>query len=63
MTPEEVLDYEYGRELRRMREDGLVMEIVGTSGESHWRPTLKGLRQFGSENLMRITFAELDSTC
>lgn len=63
LTPEEALDYEYERELRRMLEDGLVMEVLKDSGESGWKPTLKGLREFGTQNLIWITFGKLDSTC
>jgi hypothetical protein len=63
LTPEEALDYEFGRELQRMLKEGLVMEIIRPSGEPGWKLTLKGLREFGSENLLRITFEKLDSSC
>lgn len=63
LTPEEALDYEYERELRRMLEDGLVMEVVRESGESGWKPTLKGLRQFSTWNSIENTFEKLDSSC
>lgn len=58
MTPDEVVDYEYGRELRRLQDAGLVMEVLRPSGQSGWKLTLKGLREFGSDNRLRMTVRE-----
>lgn len=67
LTEDECLDYEIHQELCRLRDLGLVMESIDTStGEIVWSKTLKGvllLRPLDSEQLIRITFEMLDSSC
>jgi len=63
LTPDERLDYEIECELHRLREDGLLMETLDSSGDSVWIKTLRGAREFNSTSLIRITFEMLDSSC
>ncbi len=70
LTPDERAEYEIGRELRRLRDAGLVMEI-DRAGERAWGLTLRGVRDLNhpievgmtSGKLLRLTVEVLDSSC
>jgi hypothetical protein len=58
----ESLVYEAECELRRMRDDGHVMETIDSrTGESVWTATLRGSLEFGRS--LPMTFDRLDSSC
>lgn len=60
----ESLVYEAECELRRMRDEGLVMETIDSrTGESVWVTTLRGSRELDPETPIQIRFELLDSSC
>lgn len=64
MSEVESLVYEAECELRRMRDDGLVMETIDSrTGESVWTATLRGSRELDPGRPMQIRFEILDSSC
>jgi hypothetical protein len=72
LTPDERAEYEIGRELRRLRDAGLVMETGGSAGDRTWGLTLRGVRhvnaapievRMSSGKRMRLTVEVLDSSC
>ena len=70
LTPEECFEYEAGRHLHGLRQDGLVLETTDCTGRSVWTKTLRGFQVLsspvaGSESrkVIRITFDLLDSSC